>query len=118
MANPIDSFTSAAAFALTLPGTELGTYYGSPAVKTKENGRSFLVTGHEPGSSFCLILAPDLAQILLETGPDTFWQSPHYRGTNAVLVRYFSNDPQRVCATIEAARAAAAALKPARPRKA
>ena len=118
MANSIDSFASAAEFALSLPGTELGTSYGKPAVKIRENGRSFLATGHEPDSSFCLSLAPGIAEILLETGPDTFWQSAHYRGSNTVLVRYSSSDPQRVCATIEAARTAAAALKPARPRKA
>ena len=118
MTDPIDSFASAAAFALTLPGTELGTNYGKPAVKIQANGRSFLATGHEPDSSFCLSLAPGITEILLETGPDTFWQSAHYRGSNTVLVRYSSSDTQRVCAMIEAARAAAAALKPARPRKA
>lgn len=118
MPDPIDSFASAAAFALTLPGTELGTNYGKPAVKVRDNGRSFLATGHEPDSSFCLSVAPGMAEILLETGPDTFWQSAHYRGSKTVLVRYSSRDPQRVCAMIEAARDTAAALKPARPRKA
>ena len=42
----------AVAFALTLPGTELSTSYGKPAVKVASNGRAFLFPSHEPDTSF------------------------------------------------------------------
>jgi len=51
MAEPIDTWEKAVAFALTLPDTELSTSYGKPAVKVKSNGRAFLYTGHEDKTS-------------------------------------------------------------------
>src|SRR5690349_23483661 len=52
MAETIDSFDEAVAYALTLPDTELSTNYGRPAVKVRSNGRAFLYTGHEDETSF------------------------------------------------------------------
>ena len=43
------TWDEAVAFALTLPGTELGTSYGKPAVKVAPNGRAFLFPSHEAG---------------------------------------------------------------------
>jgi hypothetical protein len=56
--------------------------------------------------------------MLLETEPETYWQSPHYRGHPMVLVRYDSPDPERVRQVIEHAHMLAAAKKnrPPRPR--
>ncbi|MDQ2879600.1 MAG: hypothetical protein M3R41_11070, partial [Pseudomonadota bacterium] len=34
--------------------------------------------------------------ILIETDPDTFWQTKHYEGWPGLLVRYGSNDPERI----------------------
>ncbi len=99
MTDPIDSWEKAVAFALTLPGTELSTSYGKPAVKV--NGRAFLYTGHEQTSSFGVAIDMDSVEILKETDPDTFWQSPHYEGWPAVLIRFDSPDPERVRSVIE-----------------
>lgn len=106
----------AVAHALTQEGATLSTSYRQPAVKV--NGHFVLGVGHEPDSSFVLRLDLDLIEILMETHPDTFWQSPHYVGWPAVLVRYDAPDDVLVRETIERACADARTRKPPRPRKA
>ncbi|MBV9930475.1 MAG: MmcQ/YjbR family DNA-binding protein [Alphaproteobacteria bacterium] len=115
MAEPIRTWDEAVAFALTLPGAELSTSYGKPAVKV--NGRAFLYTGHEQGNSFGVAMDLDTIEILKETDPDTFWQSPHYEGWPAVLIRFGSDDPDRVREIIARSRDWTAAKPPPRPRK-
>jgi hypothetical protein len=114
VAEPIRSWEEAVAFALTLPDTELSTSYGKPAVKV--NGRAFLYTGHEAKSSFGVAIDLDTVEMLKETDPDTFWQSKHYEGWPAVLIRFDSPDPERVRATIERSHAWTAAKPRPRPR--
>jgi hypothetical protein len=115
MVDPIRSFEEAVAFALTLPGTELSTSYGKPAVKV--NGLAFLSNGHEQASSFGVAIDMDSVEILKETDPETFWQSPHYEGWPAVLIRFDSPDPDRVRSVIERSRDWTAAKPPPKPRK-
>ena len=98
-----------AGFALALPDTELSTSYGQPAIMV--GGKTFVNTGHEPGS-FHVRSAHDEKAVLLETDPDTFWQTPHYERWPGLLVRYGSVDPERVTRVIH--RAWWDALKPAR----
>ena len=81
------------AFALALPDTYIESFYGTPCPKV--NKRAFVSPGHEAGSFH--VLAPhDEKAILLETDPETFWQTPHYEGWPGLLVRYDSTDPERV----------------------
>lgn len=101
------------AFAAGLPGAERTTYYGGPAVKA--NGYPIVTPCDEP-DSFCLHIDRDTVEMLKETDPATFWQTPHYLGWPSVLVRYASDDPERVWAMIERAHAAALARKAKRPR--
>src|SRR5207302_446677 len=82
-------------FALTLPDTERGTSYGKPAVKIVSNGRAFLFPSHEADTSFGVAIDLDAIEILKETDPDTFWQSPHYVGWEGELIRYDSSDEDR-----------------------
>ena len=91
----MNSWDEAQGFALGLPGTVSEAHYGKPAVKIAANGRAFLSTGRE-ADSFCLHLDLDTIEILKETDPATFHQTPHYEGWEAVLVRYGSADPERV----------------------
>jgi hypothetical protein len=116
MTERIDSFEKAVAFALTLPGTELSTSYGKPAVKV--NGRAFLFTGHEDKTSFGVAIDLDSVELLKETDPETFWQTPHYEGWPGILVRYGSRDPERVREIIERSHAWTAARPRPKPRKA
>ena len=111
------SWLEASAYALSLPDTELSTSYGSPAVKIASNGRAFLFVGREGENSFGVALDLDSVEMLMETDPATFWQTPHYQGWPAVLVRFDSPDPDRVRATIERSRDWSAARPPVKPRR-
>jgi len=116
MSAPLDSFQAAEAFALSLPGTERTTSYNKPAVRIAANGRTFLYTGREEDTSFALALDLDTIDLLKTTEPETYWQSPHYEGWPAVLVRYDSPNPERVRTTIRRAHEQASAKKPVRRR--
>ena len=116
MSDSLPTWDKVEAYALSLPGTERGTTYRMPAVKVAANGRSFAWTSHEAETSFAVWLDPGAAEMLMETDPETFWQSPHYEGSSAVLVRYSSEDPERVRYVIEQAYELAAAMKPVRVR--
>jgi hypothetical protein len=111
------TFDEAIAFALTLPDTELGKSYGKPAVKVVSNGRAFLFPSHEPDTSFGIAMDLDTIEILKETDPATFWQTPHYVGWEGVLIRYDSEDEDRVRNVIGRARDFVAAKPKPRPRK-
>jgi hypothetical protein len=111
----IQSWDEAVAFALSLPDTELSTSYGKPAVKV--NGRAFLYTGHEDETSFGVAIDLDTVEMLKETDPATFWQSKHYEGWPAVLIRFDSPDAERVRAIVERSHAWTAAKPKPRPRK-
>jgi hypothetical protein len=96
------------AFAARLPGAERSTHYGAPAVKA--NGHAFVAPGREEGS-FCLMIDRDTVDMLKETDPGTYWQTPHYEGWPAVLVRFDTPDPERAFAMIERAHEQALARK-------
>ena len=111
------TFDEAVAYALTLPGTELGRSYGKPAVKVASNNRAFLFPSHEADTSFGVAIDLDTIEMLKETDPDTFWQTPHYVGWEGVLIRYDSSDEERVREVIARSREFVAAKPKARPRK-
>jgi hypothetical protein len=111
------TWDEAVAFALSLPDTELSTSYGKPAVKVASNGRAFLYPSHESATSFAVGIDLDTVEMLKETEPDTYWQTHHYEGWPAVLVRYDSKDDERVRDVIRRSRDWSTALPKARPRK-
>lgn len=90
---PFETWAEAAAFALSLPETEMSTSYGKPAVKL--NGKAFIYPGREAGS-FAIASPLDEKEMLMATDPDTFWETPHYNGWPAVLVRFGSPDRERI----------------------
>ena len=89
------------AFALSLPDTVLTTYYGGPAVKA--NDRAVVTPSHE-ADSFCLHIDKAKVEMLMEIDPDTFWQTPHYAGYPALLVRYDTANAEMVRDQIAASR--------------
>lgn len=113
----LTSWEAARDFALTLPGSELSASYGKPAVKFAANGRAFVSTGREGDTSFVLHIDLGTVELLKETDPQTYWQTAHYEGWPAVLVRYASADPERVREMIGLAHQQAAAMKPVAKRK-
>jgi len=90
---PFETWAEVAAFALSLPNTELSTSYGKPAVKVRD--KAFLFPGREEGS-FAVMSPLDEKDLLMETEPETFWETPHYSGYPAVLIRYGSRSRARI----------------------
>jgi hypothetical protein len=91
----------AVAFACSLPEVEMSPHYGLPCPKV--NGKAFMAPGKEPGS-FCLFLASIAEkEMLMETDPDTFWQTDHYRNYPAVLARFGTGADERIRAYIQRA---------------
>jgi hypothetical protein len=88
-----DNWDSVMAHALTLPGTEPSTSYGAPTVRLR--GKPFVYPSRERGS-FAIACPVEEKEFLIETDPDTFWETDHYRGWPAVLVRYGSPDGERI----------------------
>lgn len=93
MAETLADWDQLVAFALTLPETYMESFYG--ALCPTVNKKAFVSPGREAGS-FHVMSPHDEKVVLLETDPDTFWQTAHYEGWPGLLVRYRSSDPDRV----------------------
>ena len=102
------------AHAAARSGAGRTTYYGAAAVSA--NGRPIVGLGREE-NSFVLHLDLGTKAMLIETDPDTYWETPHYAGWPALLVRYDSADPARVMAMIERAHAWALLRRPPRRKR-
>jgi hypothetical protein len=74
-----------------LPGVEDSTSYGTPALKVRGK---LLARLHQGGE--CLVLRADLLdrEILLQSDPQVFFITDHYRDFPWILVRFASVDPQ------------------------
>lgn len=90
---PFDGWDSVMAFALKLPGAEPSTSYGAPTVRIR--GKPIVYPGRESGS-FAIASPLVEKELPIETDPETFWETDHYRGWPAVLVRYGSADRERI----------------------
>jgi hypothetical protein len=90
---PFETWAEVAAFALSLPDTELSTSYGKPAVRVRD--KAFIFPGREQDSF--AVMSP------METEPETFWETPHYSGYPAVLVRFDSPSRERIELVIQRA---------------
>ena len=93
MADTLDNWDHVVAFALTLPDTYMESFYGTLCPKV--NRKAFVSPGRE-SDSFHVMSPHDEKAVLIETDPDTFWQTPHYEGWPGLLVRHGSADPERV----------------------
>nr|WP_315383255.1 hypothetical protein [uncultured Sphingomonas sp.] len=89
----MDDWDDACAFALTLPDVEIGSWWNTPCPKI--NGKGLMSPGREPGS-FALMVTKDEKPLLLETDPETFWQTDHYRNFPMLLVRYGTPARERI----------------------
>ncbi len=91
------TFDDVAALALPLPGTTLGTSYGTPAVKV---GGKLLARLREDGD---LVLKCDeeLRAALVELHPDVFHLTPHYEPYDWILVRLAAAGPEQVAGLVE-----------------
>ena len=93
----MEDWDAVVSYACTLPGVVMDSYYGSPV--PKHNGKPLVAPGREP-DSFVLMIGVEEKAVLIDTDPATFWETDHYRGWPAVLVRYGSGDRERIKALI------------------
>ncbi|WPE23458.1 MmcQ/YjbR family DNA-binding protein [Shinella zoogloeoides] len=73
-----------------LPGVEAGTSYGTPALKA---GGKLFVRVKDAGT--LVLMAPmDEKERLIEMAPGTYYETDHYRGWPALLVRAAAIDDE------------------------
>ena len=101
------------AYAAGRPGAAVSTYYGGQAIMAAASDRPVVTQGREP-DSFVLHIDLDHKAMLMDLAPNRFWETPHYSGYPALLVRYGPADP--VAEWIDRALELAAAL-PRRKKK-
>jgi|SRR5688572_28871388 hypothetical protein len=83
-----NSFKAVEAIGKTLPGVEVTTTWGKPALKL--DGRMFVcIASHKSAEPDTLVVMMDFPDrdALLEDGPDTYYLKEHYVGYPCVLVR-------------------------------
>jgi len=82
-----------------LPGVEVGTSYGTPALRVRGKGVCRLRT--DPDALVVRVI--DLAdrEALLRGRPDVFFSTPHYDGYPYVLVRLDLVDPAELAELLE-----------------
>jgi hypothetical protein len=81
----MEDWDDVVAFACALPDVQMESYYGTPCPKL--NGKPIASPSRE-ADSFHLPVGHGEKAVLMETDPETFWQTPHYDGWPGVLVRY------------------------------
>src|SRR5947209_6719540 len=77
-----------------LPDVEVGTTYGSPALKV--GGKMFVcMAAHKSAEPHTLVVRMDFAQrdALVAEDPETYYLKDHYVGYRCVLVRLSRVDP-------------------------
>lgn len=84
---------------LGLPGVEVSTSYGTPALKVKGK---FLTRLRPEDDSVVLVDVPfEEREMLLETAPEVFWLTEHYRDYPSVLARLAAIEPGTLKAFLE-----------------
>jgi hypothetical protein len=67
-----------------LPGIEVGTSYGTPALRVR---RKFMCRLREDNETLVLAPIDEFQQrFLMETQPDVFYKTPHYQGHDSILI--------------------------------
>lgn len=88
------------ACALEQPGAEDSTLHGGRCIRVR--GHWIVNESREP-DALALALDPETLAFLMETEPGTYFQTSHYQGWPAVLVRYEAADDDRLREQIEKA---------------
>ena len=85
MTDAAQTYERICALALQLPGVELGTSYGTPAIKVKGKLMARLRSEAEGG----LALRCDFLerQMLLQAAPEAFYLTPHYKDYPMILIK-------------------------------
>lgn len=78
-------------YAAGLPGAAEGRYYGKPSVMAEASDRPVVTESREP-DSFVLHIDEGHKAMLMDLAPERFWETPHYSGYPALLVRYGTSE--------------------------
>lgn len=68
---------------LRLPGVSKGTFMGRPSLKHR--GKSII--GSKDGENLVVHCALDIKELLLDAETDTYFETDHYKGYPAILMR-------------------------------
>lgn len=80
-----DGFERVAALASGLPEVARGTSYGTPSLKV--TGKSFCRMKDKMDGVLVVTVPLGLKEVLLEAEPQKYFETPHYAGWPAMLVR-------------------------------
>jgi hypothetical protein len=87
------------AFGLALPGVEVSTSYGTPALKVR---KKLICRLREDGETLVMLQMEDIEQrFLMETQPEVFYKTPHYEGYPSILIRLPLVDPAQLGELLE-----------------
>jgi hypothetical protein len=92
------SYPEVREIALALPGVSEGCAYGGPSLHV---GRKFLGRLREDGETFVLRIDPTERAQLLDSSPDVFFLTDHYRPCPYVLVNLLAVKPATLKPLIE-----------------
>jgi hypothetical protein len=83
MKKPAVTYDDIRRIALTLPGVQEGTSYGTPALKVRGK---LMIRLHEDGDKIVLKMPFDRREELMSADPETYFITDHYRDYPWVLV--------------------------------
>ena len=87
-------------YALGLPGAEDSTMHGGRCVRVRGH---WIVNANQDPAALALALDRETVAFLMETEPQTYFQTPHFEGWPAVLVRFAAADDARLREQIDKA---------------
>ena len=84
---------------LRLPEVEVGTWFGTPALRVA--GKGFCRLRTNPDALVIRVLDLGDREALLRGAPDVYFSTPHYEGYPYILVRLEKVDPTELHELIE-----------------
>ncbi len=92
-----------------LPAVEIGTSYGTPALRVKDKP---FVRMKEGMDGVIVVMVPiGLKEALIEAEPDKYFETPHYAGYAAMLVRLDAVSDEELAGRLDCAWAEKAPAK-------
>ncbi|MFP2963137.1 MmcQ/YjbR family DNA-binding protein [Myxococcus sp. 1LA] len=93
------TFDAVRELALSFPGMEEGTSFGTPAFRVR---KKFIARFHEDGESLVVKVEPGVREVLMQAEPDSCHITDHYAGyPEYMLVRVASARPALVRKLLE-----------------
>lgn len=102
-------FTRVVRLAAHLPDVEQSTSYGTPSLKVR--GKSFCRMKEKMDTVLVVHIPLALKDVLIEAEPDKYFETPHYAGHPAMLVRLDAVSDDDLRARLECAWAEKAPAK-------